>query len=178
MLAGLAWGGTDAVTPRCFAYCGYWQPDRMIPVLDPALQRFWRRCSNLERDDQLVLLAFVVTASAVISLVLILGRSYHVLILLVIAAGWSQAPLITLTRSDAFQYLDDVPAAVLVAAAVIRAFSSQDKRLHKALGMMLLLVILVGIHILAAWHLLGDAGRPSVRNDGFRHTRCLRYCGY
>ena len=145
MLAGLAWGGTDAVTPRCFAYCGYWQPDRMIPVLDPALQRFWRRCSNLERDDQLVLLAFVVTASAVISLVLILGRSYHVLILLVIAAGWSQAPLITLTRSDAFQYLDDVPAVVLVAAAVVRAFSSQDKRLHKALGLMVIMVILVAI---------------------------------
>ena len=121
------------------------KPVRMIPGLDPALQRFWRRCSNLERDDQLVLLPFVVTASAVISLVLILGRSYHVLILLVIAAGWSQAPLITLTRSDAFQYLDDVPAAVLVAAAVIRAFSSQNRRLHRALGLMLLLVILVGI---------------------------------
>ena len=74
------------------------KPVRMIPGLDPALQRFWRRCSNLERDDQLVLLPFVVTASAVISLVLILGRSYHVLILLVIAAGWSQAPLITPSR--------------------------------------------------------------------------------
>ncbi|OAE00157.1 hypothetical protein [Arthrobacter sp. OY3WO11] len=92
-----------------------------------------------------MLLPFVVAASAVISFVLIMGRAYHVVILLVIAAGWSQAPLITLTRSDAFQYLDDVPAAVLVAAAVIRAFSSQDKRLHKALGLMLLLVILVGI---------------------------------
>ncbi len=92
-----------------------------------------------------MLLLFVVAASAVISLVLVLGRSYHVVILMVIAAGWLQAPLITLTRSDAFQYLDDVPAAVLVAAAVITAFSTQDKRLHKALALMLILVLLVGI---------------------------------
>jgi hypothetical protein len=99
----------------------------------------------LERNGSLVLLPFVVTASAIISFVLIMGRSYHVLILLVIAAGWSQAPLISLTQSDAFQYIDDVPAAVLVAAAVIRAFSQQDKRLHKALVLMLVLVLLVVI---------------------------------
>jgi hypothetical protein len=92
-----------------------------------------------------VLLTFVVAASAVISFILILGRSYHVLILLVIAAGWSQAPLISLTRSDAFQYLDDVPAAVLVAAAIVKAVSASDRRLHKALALMLVLVLLVGI---------------------------------
>lgn len=90
-----------------------------------------------------MLLPFVVTASAVISLVLILGRSYHVLILLVIAAGWSQAPLISLTRSDAFQYLDDVPAAVLVVAAAVRAFNVPDRRLNRAFLLMLALVFLV-----------------------------------
>ncbi|PNI08798.1 hypothetical protein CXX84_09440 [Arthrobacter sp. AFG7.2] len=99
----------------------------------------------LERNDNLVLLPFVVTASAAISFVLILGRSYHVLVLLIIAAGWSQAALISLTRSDAFQYLDDVPAAVLVTAAIIKAFSAPDKRLHKALALMLVLVLLAGI---------------------------------
>jgi hypothetical protein len=99
----------------------------------------------LERNDKLVLLLFVVIASAVISSVLILGRSYHVLILLIVAAGWSQAPLISLTRSDAFQYLDDVPAVVLVLAAIIRAFSAADKRLNKALALMLVLILLVGI---------------------------------
>lgn len=95
-----------------------------------------------------MLLPFVVAASAGISLVLILGRSYHLLILLVIAGGWLQAPLISLTQSDAFQYLDDVPAAVLVVAAAIRAFGMQDKRLHRALVLMLVLVLLVGIGFL------------------------------
>lgn len=95
-----------------------------------------------------MLLPFVVAASAVISLVLILGRSYHVLILLVIAAGWLQAPLITITRSDAFQYMDDVPAAVLVVAAAIRSLGTPDRRLNRALVLMLGLVLLIAVGFL------------------------------
>jgi hypothetical protein len=92
-----------------------------------------------------VLLLFVVIALAVISFVLVLGRSYHVLIWLVIAAGWSQAPLISLTESSVFQYVDDVPAVVLLVAAVIRSFSTRDRRLQKGLGLLLLLVLLVAV---------------------------------
>lgn len=95
----------------------------------------------------MLLLSIVVTL-ALISVALILGRSYHVLIGLVIAAGWSQAPLISLTHSSAFQYIDDVPVAVLIVSAVTRSFTATDRRLHKALGMLLLLALFVAFGFL------------------------------
>jgi hypothetical protein len=101
--------------------------------------------TDKQRSDQPVQLLSLVVALALISLALILGRSYHVLIGLVIAAGWSQAPLLSLTHSSAFQYVDDVPVAVLVLAAVIRAFTASDRRLQRALGLLLLLVLFVAV---------------------------------
>ncbi|MHC6591782.1 hypothetical protein [Arthrobacter sp. C152] len=95
----------------------------------------------------MLLLSIVVTL-ALISVALVLGRSYHVLIGLVIAAGWSQAPLISLTHSSVFQYIDDVPVIVLIMAAVTRSFTATDRRLHKALGLLLLLALFVAVGFL------------------------------
>ena len=89
----------------------------------------------------------IVSVSALVSLILVLGRSYHVLIGLIIAAGWAQAPLISLTQSSAFQYIDDVPAAALVLAAVVKAISASNRRLRKALLLLAVLAVLVGIGV-------------------------------
>lgn len=76
------------------------------------------------------------------SLFLVAGRQYHLLIGLIVLAGWSQAPLISITQSAAFQYLDDVPAAILVAAAAVRAATVKDRGQHLALLLMVVLGVL------------------------------------
>lgn len=80
-----------------------------------------------------MLLAAVVLATAVVSLLLLMGRSYHLLIAFTVAAGSLQAPLMSLSESSAFQYFDDVPAAVLVLGAFLQAISKAEKRNGKAL---------------------------------------------
>jgi hypothetical protein len=87
----------------------------------------------------------IVAASAVTSLLLLAGRHHHLLIGLIVLAGWSQAALIGITQSSAFQYLDDVPAAVLIVAASIRALTASDRGRHLALLLMFALGILAGV---------------------------------
>lgn len=94
-----------------------------------------------------MLLLSVVAMFALLSITLLLGRSYHVLILLIIAGGWAQAPLISFAQADAFQYIDDIPAAALIAAAVGKALLSAGKRLNKALLLLVILVALVGLGV-------------------------------
>lgn len=94
-----------------------------------------------------MLLLVIVAASITLSLALVVSRSYHLLIGIIVAGGWAQSPLISLTHSSEFQYIDDMPAAILVGAAVVSSMTRKDKNVHKALLLLILLVALTAIGV-------------------------------
>ncbi|MBP2411533.1 hypothetical protein JOF48_000332 [Arthrobacter stackebrandtii] len=91
---------------------------------------------------------FIGGAVALFSIFLLLRRSYHLLLLLIIASGWAQASLLSITESSAFQLIDDVPVAVLIAAAVPKSLTSNRKCDSRAFVLFALLLALVAVGVL------------------------------
>lgn len=89
-----------------------------------------------------MLLLTVVLVSALVSFLLVLARSYNLLIGVVVVSGSLQAPLMSLTESSAFQFIDDVPAAFLVAGAALQAMTKLRGRHQRALLVILLFILL------------------------------------
>lgn len=87
--------------------------------------------------------ATVVSVLLIASLTLAAGRSWTALAGFTVVCGFAQASLITLFESDALQYLDDVPAVVLVVVGVGRLIASRERRdrLAVSLGIATLAVV-------------------------------------
>ncbi|MFC9773320.1 MULTISPECIES: hypothetical protein [unclassified Pseudarthrobacter] len=83
-------------------------------------------------------------AIAALSVLFLLGRSYSLLIWTIVAAGWSQSSLLSITHSLDAQYVDDIPTIALIVGAIFYAVQSGDRRNFKALGLVLVLVAVVG----------------------------------
>ena len=94
-----------------------------------------------------MLLPVVVSLLVIVSVLLVVSRSYHLLVWVIIAAGASQAVLLSLTHSVVFQYIDDIPAAILVLAAAVSTLVSGRKAQRKALLLLALLVLLAATGI-------------------------------
>ena len=80
------------------------------------------------------------------SVILLAGRSYHLLLLLVIAAGWLQGPIAAVWHTSASQPIDDVSVLLLVGTAAVTALAG-DRRDRRVLmiAMGLGAIVIVGI---------------------------------
>jgi hypothetical protein len=92
----------------------------------------------------------VPVALGVLSLVLLLGRSYGLLCSLIVAGGWLQSSLTSWTHDTSWLYLDDVPVMVLVLAAIIKAASSGKHDDRRGLLAYLVIVALAALEVVRA----------------------------
>lgn len=84
----------------------------------------------------------IVAASTFISLALVLGRSWTLLLCFTLISGLMQAPLMAIFESSSVQLLDDVPALILIGVAAVFALQSPNR--HDR-GALLVFVALMGL---------------------------------
>lgn len=76
----------------------------------------------------------VVTTWILICAALVIGRSWTLLACFTVVCGFAQVPLIALFESNSVQFIDDIPAAMLVLVGIASLFASRDPRDRTALG--------------------------------------------
>jgi hypothetical protein len=84
----------------------------------------------------------VVVAWLAICVTFVIGRSWTLLAGFAVLCGFAQMPLISLFESNAVQFIDDIPAALLVLVSVARLAFSPERRDHVALA---IAVVAVGV---------------------------------
>ncbi|WP_139346741.1 hypothetical protein [Sinomonas mesophila] len=87
-------------------------------------------------------MAAVLALYALACLLVLAVKDYTVLLLAAVAAGLLQAPLLSLTHDTAFQFVDDIPAALVLVGAVLTALGGRLRSGRRAL---LLLAALLGL---------------------------------
>ncbi|WP_396668828.1 hypothetical protein [Microbacterium sp. R86528] len=85
----------------------------------------------------------VAVAWLAICFALVLGRSWTLLAGFAVLCGFAQMPLISLFESNAVQFIDDIPAAVLILVGVARLLSSRERRDHLALTVVAITLMVV-----------------------------------
>ena len=96
-----------------------------------------------------MIVASIILVSVSVSLALLLGKSWTLLLMLVVVCGVIKVPLASMTHVSALLLIDGIPAILMILSAMVLAFKGEGAD-SRALGLYLVLALLVALAVFRA----------------------------